>query len=434
MTWIKNSFLLLLLGLLAFGSIQKRFNLIQSKPLDGVFPVTPEPAFSCSTWMSGAWQDQYRISLEDSVGFKPDLVRIFNQVDYSFFSIPHASKLIAGKNGYLFADTYLNGYLGLDFVGKPFADDKISSLKFLQDYLWKEKHILVVVVFTPAKGFYYPEYIPDRFLKNRRDLTNYGYYLQRCREEGINYIDFSQWFLNMKDTSRYVLYPKTGIHWSSYGAFLCADSLRKYLEFRLNRKLPSMILDSIEVSADARAEDDDMNRTMNMIWKIPHPSMAYPKFHFTYDSVLPKPAALILGDSFYWQWYNPGIIANTFRNTEFWYYNTDVYPEQFSAPRNVGQIDYVAGIMRQDVIILLQTNGGFGELGYGWIDMAFDHLYPGQTQTHDMEAQMRANPKWMEQLAEKAKGRNISTDHMMRLDAIFMKNHELRTRSKYYLK
>lgn len=417
---------MLLLGLLAFGSIQKRFGIIGSKSLNGVFPVTEIPVFSCSTWMAGAYQDQFRASLEDSIGFKQDLVRLYNQVDYSFFSVPHASKIVAGKNGYLFADMYINGYLGNDFVGKPFINDKIEALKFLQDYLWIDRGILVLVVFTPAKGYYYPEYIPDRFLKKRNDLTNYGYYLQRCREAGINYIDFNQWFLDLKDTSQNMLYPKTGIHWSSYGAYLCGDSLRRYLEVRLNRELPHMITDSIEIVKEARDEDDDIARTMNLIWEIPHPLMTYPKFHFTYDSVQAKPAALFVGDSFYWQWYNNGVIENTFRNKEFWYYNTDVYPDHFSATKNVGQIDYVESILKQNVIILLQANGGYGELGYGWIDMAYHYFYPGKSRTKEIEQQMLTNPQWMEQIAAKAKERNFSTEHMMLVDAVYTMNQELR--------
>ena len=426
MSWIKNTLLFILVGLLAFGSVQKRFGIIRSKPLNGVFTVTPKPAFSCSTWMAGSYQDQYRLSLEDSVGFKPDLVRLYNQIDYSLFSIAHASKMVVGKEGYLFADTYIKGYTGTDFVGKHYINDKIRAVKFLQDYLWKEKGILLMVVFAPGKGFYYPEYIPGRYLNDRRENTNYGYYLQRCREEGINHIDFNQWLIGMKDTARFMLYPKTGIHWSCYGAYLCADSLRRYLETRLNRKLPHMVLDSVEVASEAREDDNDMGRTMNLIWKIPHPLMAYPKFHFEYDTLRPKPAALFAGDSFYWYWYYNGIIENTFRNKEFWYYNNEVYPEQFSAPKNVGQIDYTEAILKQDVIVLIQTNGGYGELGYGWVDVAYDHLYPGKTRAKEIKRLMQASPEWMKQLAEKAEDRHISTDHMVRLDAIFMMNQELR--------
>jgi hypothetical protein len=347
------------------------------------------------------------------------------------FSIPHAQKIIVGKNGYLFADTYLNAWLGNDFIGKPFINDKVSCLKFLQDYLWREKGIFLLVVFTPAKGYFYPEYIPGRFLKERKENRNYESYLDGCRKAGINHIDFSDWFLRMKDTSRLILYPKTGIHWSSYGSYLCADSLRRYLEVRLNRKLPRMVPDSIELSADARDDDNDMDKTMNKIWEIPHPPMAYPHFHFSYDSVLPKPNALVIGDSFYWYWYNSGIIANTFNNTQFWYYNWDVYPETFTASKMVGSLDFQAEILRQNVIILMQTNGGFGELGYGWIDMAYDYLYPGKTITHEAEAQMMANPAWLATLEAKAKERNITPGYMMRLDAIYGKNNELKRQGKY---
>jgi hypothetical protein len=426
MTRIKNILLLMLLFLLISGAIQKHYGIIHTRPLNGVFSSTTRPAVTCSTWMTGDYQEKYRLNLEDSVGFKPDLVRLYNQIDYSLFSTAHASKLVVGKNGYLFADTYIKGYTGVDFVGKHFINDKIKSLKFLQDYLWNKRGILVMVVFAPGKGFFYPEYIPDRYLKDRHEFTNYGYYLKRCKEEGINHIDFNQWLINLKDTSRYMLYPKTGIHWSLYGAYLCADSLRRYIERKLNRTLPHLVLDSLEVVKEAKDEDSDMDRTMNLIWKIPHPLMAYPKFHFEYDSVRPKPAALFAGDSFYWYWFYNGIIENTFRNKEFWYYNNEVYPEQFSSPKNVGQIDYVEGIMRQDVIVLLETNGGYGELGYGWIDVAYDHLYPGLCKTREIEQQMKANHKWMDQLTEKAKQRNISIDHMMRLDAIHIRNQELR--------
>jgi len=93
MTRIKNILLLMLLLLLISGAIQKRYGIIHTRPLNGVFSATTRPAVTCSTWMTGDYQEKYRLNLEDSVGFKPDLVRLYNQIDYSLFSIPHASKL-----------------------------------------------------------------------------------------------------------------------------------------------------------------------------------------------------------------------------------------------------------------------------------------------------------------------------------------------------
>jgi hypothetical protein len=425
MTRLKNLLFLLLIGLLLFPAVQKMTGLIRTKPLNGFFAAASKPAFSCSTWMKQGYQDQYRLYMEDSVGFKPDLVRLYNQVDFSLFSIPHASKLVAGKNGYLFAESYIYGYLGKDFVGHYYIRNKVERLRFLQDYLWKEKRILLFVAFAPGKAYYYPDYIPDRFLDRERGETNYECYVQGCLKMGVNHIDFNRWLITMKDTSRYMLYPKTGIHWSSYGAFLCADSLRRYIEQKMERKLPHLVLDSIEVAAEARDEDNDMDRTMNLIWKIPHPLMAYPRFHFVYDSLQPKPKALFVGDSFYWYWHYNGIIGNTFSNLAFWYYNQDVYPEHFKTPTNAGNINYTDSILSQNVIILLQTNGGYGDLGSGWVDRAWDYFYPGPTREREIESLIKANPEAMKSMEKKAGERGVSVDAMIRMDAIYSVNQEL---------
>ncbi len=426
MNRIKNTLFLLLTGMLCLSAVQKRYGIVVTKPLNGYFTATGRPAFSCSTFMTGEYQEKLRLSLEDSVGFKPWLVRLYNQIDYSLFSIAHAEKMVVGKEGYLFADSYIKGFTGVDFAGKYYIDRKTEQLKFLQEYLQKEKGITLLVIFAPGKGFYYPEYIPGRFLRKHHPVTNYGYYLQRCNELGINHIDFNRWLVSMKDTAKYMLYPKTGIHWSSYGAYRCADSLHQWLAVRLQRNIPRMVTDSLILVDHARDDDNDQERTMNLIREISHPPMAYPAFRYVYDSVKPKPRALFIGDSFYWYWYYNKIIENTFSNTDFWYYNNEVYPDQFSSPKNVGQIDFTEGIFSQDVVILLQTNGGYGDLGYGWVDVAYDHLYPGATRIKEFRHTMENNPEWMRAIEEKARSRNISVDHMMRLDAIHLTNQELK--------
>jgi hypothetical protein len=425
MSYLKNFLVILVLLILSLSAVQKRFGFIRTKPLNGVFPVTPKPAFSCSTFMAGTYQEQLRLSREDSVGFKPDLVRLYNQLDFSLFSVPHAARMVIGKENYLFADTYIKGYTGADFVGSYYIDQKLKNLKWIQDYLWNEKGILVLVAFAPGKGFYYPEYIPDRWLKNTQPVTNYSYTLDGCKNMGINHIDFNQWLISMKDTSRYTLYPKTGIHWSSYGAFLCADSLQRYVAARLNRTLPEMVLDSIKVQNNAWYDDNDQGLTLNLIWEIKQGPLAYPQFHYRYDSVQPKPEVLFIGDSFYWYWYNSGIMENIFNNKSCWYYNNEVYPEQFTKPTSVGQFDFVQATLSKNVIVLIQTNGGYGNLGYGWVDVAYDYLYSGQTRAKEIHQQMTNSASWTKSLEEKAKGRGITTDHMMRLDAIYMMNQEI---------
>jgi hypothetical protein len=345
-------------------------------------------------------------------------------VDYSLFSIPHAGKIVLGKNGYLFGDEYITSWLGNNFPSTKSCDDKVRLLRNLQDRLWNEKKILLVVIFTPDKATFYPEYIPDRYLKQKKARTNYSYYAAKCAEAGINMIDFNRYFLLAKDTSRYPLYPKTGIHWTSYGAVLAADSLLGYLHAKLKVPVPTMAIDGIETSTEARDVDDDIAHTMNLIWNIPHPVYAYPKYHFIFDTTQKKPAALFIGDSFYWNWYNPGIIHNMFSNEEFWYYDQDVYPESKTTPTSVSGIDVEAAINRQNVIVLMQVNGAYGNIGYGFSDLAVSALDPANSALRKMELSIRNNPEWFKLIRDKAVKARISVDEQVRMDALYMLNQE----------
>lgn len=417
---IKKSIFLLILLILISPAIQGIFHLFRPPLLNGYFLPRTEPGFSISSWFAGTFQDSCTVYIKENTGFRGSLVRLYNQVDYSLFSVPHASKIIIGKKGYLFSDEYITAYLGANFTGKNFCDEKVRLLKKLQDLLWNEKKIFLVVILTPDKGTYYSEYIPDRFLKRKKEPTNYSYYAARCAEAGINLIDFNRYFLLAKDTSRFPLYPKTGIHWTSYGAMLAADSLLKYLQTKLNIQLSSLVIDSIKTSAVALDIDDDIENTMNLIWQIPTPVYAYPKYHFIFDTTQKKPSALFIGDSFYWSWY-PWIISNIFGNQEFWYYNLDVFPESRTKPTQVSQIDVAEAINRQKIIILMQVNGAKGNIGYGFTDLALSVLDPAKSdELRKMEDAIRNNHDWMKLVLQKAAKNHISVNEQLKMEALYM--------------
>lgn len=425
MSKVKNFLFILLLVFLSFPAIQKKVKLISSKELNGVFSLTKIPEFTFSGWFRGSYQEQFRQHIEDYPGFKSDFVRLYNQLDYSLFSIAHASKFMVGKHGYLYGTEYISSYLGTNFIGKRYCDEKVRLLKILQDRLWKEKKIFLLVVFAPDKGTFYPEYIPRHYLENKQDLTNYSYYERRCREAGINLVDFNNYFRLAKDTSRYPLYPKTGIHWSTYGAVRAADSLIRYLGIRTGYPMPSLVIDKIERDKEARDEDADIERPMNLIWKIRHPVYAYPAYHFTRDTSKHKPNGLVIGDSFYWTWYYPGIIRNMFNNVEFWYYGKDIYPQTFNEPMNIGELNFMDAVDRQNIIIFLQTNAGYGNIGFDFIDRLFAELDPAQSRVVYYENQIWKTKDWLNNLKKSAEERHLTLDEMIREAAIYMVNQEL---------
>lgn len=420
MNIIKKSIFLLILLFLLFSAIQGKFHLIRPALLNGYFVPVMEPVFSMSSWFSGAYQDSCSKFVKENTGFRSNFVLLYNQVDYSLFSVPHAQKIIVGKSGYLYSDEYISAYMGTNFTGKQFCDEKVRLLKKLQDLLWNEYKIFLVVIMTPDKGNFYPEYIPDRYLKQKKENTNYGYSAEKCAEAGINMIDFNRSFCLAKKTSHYPLYPKTGIHWSSYGAVLAADSLLKYLKAKLNIQLPALVIDSIQTSAVALDIDDDIESTMNLIWKLPHPVYGYARYHFSSDSTRKKPAALFVGDSFYWSWY-PQFIKGAFSNDDFWFYNMEAFPESRIKPTQVPQIDIAKAIKRQNIIVLIQVNGAKGNIGYGFIDQALSVLDPEKTnELKQMEESIRGNTGWMKMIREKAAKNHFSVDEQLKMDALFM--------------
>ncbi|MCK9219239.1 MAG: hypothetical protein M0P47_04210 [Bacteroidales bacterium] len=409
-----------------FPAFQKEFNPIISKSLKGAFTPAPKPAASCSAFMNGSFQQQYRQNIEDSVGFRPDFVRLYNQIDFSLFSIAHADQIVVGKNNELFSKDYIDGYLGKSVFGKRFMDDKIRMLKYVQNYLWETKRIMVIVMIPPDKGSFYPELIPDRFLKMERHQTNRDYFTKKAHEAGINVLDFNPYFSALKHTSRYRLIPSTGIHWSDYGSYLAADSAIRYFEKEKGIVMPKMILDSIQTSTSPRNLDDDINKTMNLIWNAPHEILAYPCYHFVTDTTRSKPAALFIADSYIWGWYHQPIIKNLFRNQEIWYYDYAVYPESQTKMKYTWEINLREAIERQDFVILFQVGAGNGNPGAGIIDRLYTEYDTTRgNPIRKIENEILKSPSWLSKEKQKATERKLPLAIIVRSDAINLYNTEL---------
>jgi hypothetical protein len=114
-----------------------------------------------------------------------------------------------------------------------------------------------------------------------------------------------------------------------------------------------------------------------------------------------------------------------------WYYDKEVYPMQRIKPMNTAQIDLDQAISRQDVVILMETNAGYGNLGFGFVDRAYEYYYPGKTRIRQLEKSFRSNPEMMALLRKKAKEQNLPLDAIVLTDAIFIYNSELKRISTY---
>lgn len=376
----KKLLFILLMAVLLLPLVQKQWTFYKEEPLDGAFDPISEPEFKWFTWkkwMNEDFQEKFNESLEAHIGLKNTLIRLNNQIDFMFFGRSNTHKAIIGKEGCLYEGGYIWEYIGQGFIGKDSANRLLQKTKHLQEFLKKEKNIDLILVFEPGKASYYPEYIPDRFDVGNRTVSNYTYFTQRCKELGITHLDINAWFNQLKDTITYPLYPWAGIHWSTYGMCLASDTLIKFIEHTRGIDMPDIYWDSINPTNELLDADFDLEKTLNLLWRMPSETLAYPNMKFENDSGKTKPSVLTIADSYFWSIYDNGIPQHCFGDHQFWYYNKALYPFIFGD--NIVYVDHSKDkevIESKDVILIMVTEMNLHQGFWGFVDDAYK-IYVG---------------------------------------------------------
>ena len=257
-------FFLFLVMILPF--LQHCFGFIESGKLNGYIVSTPDVKFSYPKWWDGTYQKQKSYFLNDSVGFRPDLVRLSDQIGFSLFNEVHAADVYLGKDGQLFSKVHTDEYFGGDHIGIDTVRTMLIKLKRIQDTL---EHLgkTMVFVYAPSKAYYLPEKIPDCLrLAEPPKISNYHTFKRLGDSLHINQLDFNAYFIAMKDTVKNLIFSKQGTHWTNYGALLGGDSLTKYIERTRNISMPELTIEEMQYSAAARNDDADLSRILNLIY------------------------------------------------------------------------------------------------------------------------------------------------------------------------
>ncbi len=333
-----------LFGLLLLPLIQRKFNFIPQQPLDGDFIPAKKKKFTMAGWFDADFQNDYNKYFEENIGFRNSLIRIYNQVDFSFFNTTH-SDVVVGNNGCLFQQSYLDSYTGKDFIGTDKIKEQVQKIKFVQEKL-KEKGILLVIAFAPSKVRFYQDLIPSYYSGRATTNTNYSAYIKAMSETHVPALDFIDYFGRIKDTASYALYPKQGIHWSQYGMYLVADSILKFLR-KEGMNLNNLYCGGIEMTDQLRSTDYDLGNLCNVWFNMPHDDMPYPVLRSENNPANQRPNTLVIGDSYYWNIYYSEIPENIFSGRNFWYYNNEVY------------VDSLQPLQARDPLRNIQYDSGF---------------------------------------------------------------------------
>jgi hypothetical protein len=424
------------LSLLLFTGIQGIFHPVKENDLLGVVTVSEKCSPTLDSLADGKFQQCATLWLNNHMGFRKTLIRFNNQITFSLFRISPASIVLIGRNQVLFQTGYINSYLGNDYAGSAQIAGKIRRLLQFQNIM-EEHNVHFILVFCPSKARFMPENLPAKYRK-KGIHTNYDTYVDILKHEGKNlhFIDFNNYFIEMKDTSTFTLYPRAGAHWSNFSSrHYALDSLLGYMEHLSGKKYPRILTNKVYWSDSLLTPDDDLSEMLNLILPYPSGKVSYADFGIDSSGAV-KPNVLTVGDSYYWQIFGFDKIRSLFSVSDFWVWNEVRYPKSKYA--GIKPNDYMflkQDLLNHDFIILMTTETNlptllnFDETIYALFDPdnpVIRELQKKRAERIGFFKKLILNdPKWTALVRQKAKDRKITFEQMLQNDAEYMVEFEI---------
>jgi len=413
---ILYSFLMIIISVPLFISIFGIKNI--DEPLHGVTNKVELSDFTITSFYNRTYQLNLSKFLNQEIAFGSSLIRFYNQIEFSLFDNIINSNVVVGKNDFLYETWHIDTYNGGDFVGKGVINNKIEMIAAIDSVLQLSNTKLIVVL-AAGKPSIYPENIPDYLKKDSIYLTNYNYYAEQLKKSSISYIDFNDWFKDIKPDFKRNLFPEMGAHWSIDASILVLDSLIDYLNYYSYGTLNKLIIDTIIHKNQPYSPDYDIGKISNLLFS-PSIDYYYPKYSVenTYNT---DKKLIVIGDSFFWT-INQQKLDKVFNEIQYWFYFKDVY-QRDQEQKSINEIDYIKEIKNADFVLLFSSPSPLAKFGWGFIDKAYFSLVnKNKIPNHIMKIMksIRENPKLLSITKKKAEKRKISVDSMLYIDARYI--------------
>lgn len=341
------------------------------------------PTISVKSFWAGDFQNRLDKWVSTNLGLRGAFVRLDNQINFSFFneiSSKYESKIILGKDGWLFEKGYIDSLNHRDKVPQTLLDDKVRSLKKLQALL-ESNGIHFLFLITPNKATIYPEYIKDKYIipKNSTKESNHEKIVPLLQEYGVRHLDGHQYLLSMKKRGPYPVYPASGTHWSFYSSCYFTLELISTLESLTKQKMGKFQVDRIQITKRPFSLDKDLASLANILFE----KSLYGKEYY-YPETSPsvsvenvfRPRMLFVGGSylsvlFYYLEKHPVYSKLDF----YYYYKQNIeYPAHTFKPIDKKNLDLKREILSKDIIVIETNETALPELGFGFIEDALKAL------------------------------------------------------------
>lgn len=171
----------------------------------------------------GKFNDNYLSDLSgyinDRFFLRQELISLNNLISAELFGVSGSDSIILGKNGWLYYESTLDDYTGLNALSEREIFAAANNVRLMQEYC-ESKGIKFAFMVAPNKNSLYPQNMP--YLGVVNTSLNAKRLHKKFAESGVNYVDIFKIF-----ESEPTLYYTTDSHWNIKGAALAADSVNR---------------------------------------------------------------------------------------------------------------------------------------------------------------------------------------------------------------
>ena len=437
----------LLMGFLFVFLLQEWTGIFKVRSMNGVFVATQKPELSFDTYKKNTYQNQIEKYVGEHFGLREPVIRLYNQYLWDVFRKTYVSKdqIVLGKDNWLYEPGSVADHYQRQFF--YFAEDsaKMASmltqeaqrLLLLQEVLEHHgTHLFVCQV--PSKDLIYPEYLPadqDTSYIGQPRISPRFFNEEEYNRLGVNHLNLERYFLQMKDTANFMLFPKTGMHWSRYAALLASDTLIRYMEQLGDVNMKNLVIGATELD-NARDPDDDLERLLNLQRPIRKPLYHYATCTTDGDTTAIKPKMIIIGDSFWWTIAVQLPLREIFSIAPYWYYNSTVnYDDRY---HSVNELNIADELLSADFVVLsycatqqYRMNDGFTQKALealGVEGAALDSVALIEREIQRTIANIIADPDNMEMIRNKAIMYHKPMEKAVRDDAAWIVNYHMKNK------
>lgn len=409
--------------------VQEHLRLFDFRPLTGVVAEDPQPKTDLAHFTNQSWQRWTETHLRLNYGFHEPLTRLYNQYRWDVFNQSNQlekKRLFIDEDGWIYESQHVEEYYA--GKGRHFAQDSLGMAKIFGEEalrIYQIQQILeqqgtrLFVLLLPGKEVIYPEHVPetDKY-PHCKAFSATEFYHETFDRLGVNYIDVNPWFLAMKDTVDFPLYPQTGTHWSNYAALYVADSLIRYME-----QLGDIRMEHFTIGERVERTvypDDDLEQLMNLARPLPKTPNYYAPYTIIEDSTASHPYLIAIGDSYFWNLVNATPFGKVMGDLRYWYYFNSVYFDP--SHNNIKEVDVMRDVLDADFVMLAYCTPQIYVMSQGFSQQLLVEMCCDEEEVEAAQRQLahdiRNNPSWMDDLTLVAEENQISLDTVVNGEAL----------------